>query len=100
MTLYKKRADGNQATLVLELRTAGYTVYDYHQAGYGVPDIVMCGGGHCEWVEIKASRRSNLTDAEREFFEHCPAGPPIIAWTAAGAAEEFERRYHQQKGEQ
>lgn len=89
---YRKRADCNQATLVLELRAAGYTVFDYHNAGHGVPDIVMCRAGHCEWVEIKASRRSNLTAAERAFFEHCPGGPPILAWTPALAIAEFERR--------
>jgi hypothetical protein len=91
--MHRKRADSNQAALVLELRTAGYTVHDYLEAGYGVPDIVMCKGTHCEWVEIKASRRSNLTDAERAFFAICPGGPPILAWTAPLAMAEFERRY-------
>jgi Holliday junction resolvase len=92
---FRKRADSNQAVLVLELRTAGYEVIDYHAAGHGVPDIVMGRAGHYEWVEIKASRRSNLTDAERAFFAHCPGGPPILAWTAALAIAEFERRYAQ-----
>ena len=89
---YRKRADSNQAALVLELRTAGYAVHDYHAAGNGVPDIVVCKGAHCEWVEIKASHRSNLTPAEAAFFAICPGGPPILAWTAPLAMAEFERR--------
>ena len=93
MTRFAKRIDANQAALVLELRTAGYSVHDYHRAGNGVPDIVMCKDGRCEWVEIKASRRSNLTDAEGAFFAICPGGPPILAWTAALAIAEFERRH-------
>ncbi len=89
----RKRVDGNQATLVLQLRTAGYEVVDYHAAGHGVPDIVMGRDGHYEWVEIKSSARSNLTKAERAFFAHCPGGPPILACTAALAIAEFERRF-------
>jgi 3,4-dihydroxy 2-butanone 4-phosphate synthase/GTP cyclohydrolase II len=65
--------------MLLELRAAGYTVYDMHHVRYGIPDIIMCRDTHCEWVEIKATPRKKLTPAEGRFAEHCPGGAPIDA---------------------
>ena len=90
------RTDKNQAGIVLELRTAGYAVYDYHHVGNGIPDIVLCRDTNCEWVEIKSSRRGTLTPAEGRFAEHCPGGAPIVAWSAQMAMDEFEERRRRQ----
>ena len=92
MTRFAKRPDDNQEEIVDELRAHGYKVIHYFQCGFGISDIVMCKDGRCEWVEIKSSPKEDLTKAEKAFFAICPGGPPILAWTAALAMAEFERR--------
>ena len=91
---YRRRADSNQRQFAAEIRRRGYFWQDTHSCGWGVPDGIMCNleKTHCEWVEIKASRRSTLTTKEREFFDICPGGAPILAWTPTLAIAEFERR--------
>ena len=74
------------------LREAGLTVYDMSKCGFGVPDLLICRGQHCEWVEVKAGPREGLTPAEQVFFDVCPGGPPILAWTPTLALAEFEHR--------
>jgi len=89
---YRKRTDVNQAAIVDALRKAGFTVYDKSKCGWGIPDIIVCRGRHCEWVEIKSGPREGLTDAEGEFYDICPGGPPILAWTPDLVIAEFEAR--------
>jgi len=90
--MYRKRVDDNHATMVLALRDAGFTVHDMSRCGYGVPDLIICRAGHCEWLEVKASAKSALTVYERSFFDYCPGGAPILAWTPQLVIAEFERR--------
>jgi hypothetical protein len=89
---YRRRTDKNQQQMVLSLRMAGFEVYDKSACGLGVSDLIICRGGRCEWLEVKPSHRSSLTDKEREFFDICPGGPPILAWTPDLAIAEFEAR--------
>lgn len=48
------KRDANHATLVAELRAAGYSVSDLSAAGGGCPDLVVSRGPHLRLVEIKA----------------------------------------------
>jgi len=91
---YRRKTDTNHQQVVLELRTAGYTVVDMSRVGNGIPDIILCAGQHCEWVEIKRSPRAALTEAESAFFAVCPGGEPILGWSAPLIIAEFERRRH------
>ena len=91
--MYKKRTDANHKTMSAALRQAGFTVHDMSKCGFGVPDLLICRGGHCEWVEVKAGPREGLTQAEQVFFSACPGGEPILAWTPQMAVVEFERRH-------
>ena len=92
--MYRKRADKNQYQFAAAIRLRGYFWEDKHSCGLGVSDGIMCNLAktHCEWVEIKSSARGKLTDKEREFFDICPGGPPILAWTPELAIAEFETR--------
>ena len=65
---YPKRADTNQAAIVLELRKLGYSVQHLHTVGGGCPDIVVGYGGANYLFEIK-SRGGKLTQDEAIFFE-------------------------------
>jgi len=91
---YRKRTDANQGAFVADLRLRGYFWQDMHKCGFGVSDGIMCNldKTHCEWVEVKTGPREGLTAAERVFFDVCPGGAPILAWTPDLAIAEFERR--------
>ena len=65
---YPKRADTNQAAIVLELRKLGYSVQMLHTVGSGCPDIVVGHDGANYLFEIK-SRGGKLTQDEAIFFE-------------------------------
>ena len=96
MPRWAKRADGNQAEIVAALRKAGYQVLDFHQAGFGVPDLLVCAKvdygdtlarWSC-WVEVKKPGEL-LTQAERQFFDKAP-GQKIIVYDAAGAVSKLQ----------
>ena len=89
---YHKRTDANHKTMMTALRQAGFEVHDMSKCGWGIPDLLICRGGRCEWLEVKAGKGSGLTIAEATFFNVCPGGPPILAWTPDLAIAEFERR--------
>ena len=86
MSRYARRTDNTQAEIVETLRGWGYVVHITSHIGNGIPDAIMCDGRRCEWLEIKSSMGDGLTDAEAKFYDICPGGPPIIAWTADLAA--------------
>ena len=65
---YPKRADTNQAAIVLELRKLGYSVRHLHTVGGGCPDIVVGRDGVNYLFEIK-TRGGKLTQDEAIFFE-------------------------------
>ena len=92
--MYSKRTDKNQEGFVAELRERGYFWKDMHRCGWGVSDGIMCDRNlrFCQWVEIKSGIEDDLTPAEEQFFSICPGGQPILAWSAALAIAEFERR--------
>ena len=65
---YPKRADANQAAIVLELRKLGYSVQHLHTVGGGCPGIVVGHDGVNYLFEIK-SRGGKLTHDEAIFHE-------------------------------
>jgi len=65
---YPRRADTNQAAIVLELRKLGYSVQHLHTVGGGCPDIVVGHDGVNYLFEIK-TRGGKLTQDEAIFFE-------------------------------
>ena len=81
MTRYAKRTDKTHAAIRDGLREAGYTVHDYSKVGYGIPDLIVCYDRKCVWLEVKSSPRDGLSKAEANFADHCPSGPPLIAWS-------------------
>ena len=89
---YRRRTDANHKEMAAALREAGFTVHDTSKCGWGIPDLLICRGGRCEWLEVKTGPREGLTTAEQVFFDVCPGGAPILAWTPALAIAEFERR--------
>ena len=89
---YHKRTDSNHRMMVIALREAGFEVHDTSKCGWGVPDLIVRRRGHSEWVEVKTGIGSGLTIAEAVFFDICPGGPPILAWTPDLVIAEFERR--------
>ena len=90
--MYHKRTDANHKQMMIDLRGEGFAVTDMSKCGWGIPDLLICRDGRCEWLEVKAGPRESLTKAERVFFDVCPGGPPILAWKPALAIAEFERR--------
>lgn len=87
-----RRVDENQAQIVKELRDAGYGVIDIHIIGGGVPDLIVSQqGGRTVLVEIKASWKKNLTDDERDFFLTW-GGDKIIATSAREVMDWFSER--------
>jgi hypothetical protein len=90
--MYHKRTDANHKQMGRALKDYGLAVYDTSQCGFGVPDYRICDGAHCEWLEVKSGPREGLTPAEQVFFDTCPGGPPILAWTPELAIAEFARR--------
>jgi len=89
---YRKRTDANHKEMSAALRAAGFAVHDTSKCGWGIPDLLICRDNRCEWLEVKAGPREDLTEAERVFFDVCPGGAPILAWTPDLAIAEFERR--------
>ena len=65
---YPRRADENQAAIVLALRKLGYSVQHLHTVGGGCPDIVVGHEGRNWLFEIK-TRGGKLTQDEAIFFE-------------------------------
>ena len=65
---YPRRADTNQAAIVLELRKLGYSVQHLHTVGGGCPDIVVGHDGKNYLFEIK-TRGGKLTQDEAIFFD-------------------------------
>jgi hemin uptake protein HemP len=65
---YPRRADANQAAIVLALRKLGYSVQHLHTVGGGCPDIVVGHEGKNYLFEIK-TRGGKLTQDESIFHE-------------------------------
>ena len=83
MTRYAKRKDNTQAEVEAALRDAGWDVYDFSRAGWGVPDLIARKVGYALWVECK-SAGEDLTPAEERFRDICP-GDHILAHDGAEA---------------
>ncbi len=63
----KARTDDNQQQIVDALRKAGATVASLHQAGGGIPDLLVGFRGKNSLIEIKG-KKGKLTKAQIEFF--------------------------------
>ena len=66
---YNKRRDVNHEQVRDELRQLGFAVYDAGHHGDGMPDLLVMARGVIYLVEVKATKRSRFTAAERKFFE-------------------------------
>jgi Holliday junction resolvase len=69
MSKFAKRVDANQEQLTKELRELGFSVYHTHALGKGFPDLIINGGMMNHLIELKASGKDKLTDAEKEFIK-------------------------------
>ena len=65
------RTDGNQAEIVSALRVVGAKVHCTHQAGSGMPDLLVCFDGKLYLMEVKTPR-GRLTDEQKEFMQDFP----------------------------
>lgn len=63
------RVDANQPAIVQALRAIGASVQHLHTVGDGCPDILVGYKGRTYVMEIKATKRSQLTDDERAWHE-------------------------------
>ena len=63
-----RKADANQAAIVLALRQAGCLVLDLHTLGHGAPDLLCQGPNGMVLLECK-SLGGRLTLAELRFMD-------------------------------
>lgn len=95
---YAARRDGNDLTITLALRNAGFSVWDAASAGGGIPDKLVYralpdGTPWVCWVEVKMPKGRLKTGQEafRDVFE--PRGEHYVARDAEAAIRELYARY-------
>lgn len=75
---YNRKPDGNQNTIIRELRGCGLTVEVLSRVGHGIPDLMVADDERQVWVEVKMPGKK-LTLDEVEFFARWPRQLRIIA---------------------
>lgn len=86
-----------QADLILKCRASGMLVWDLHDIGGEVLDLLVCWKGRCLPVEVKApSRRRNLTESELRGIAACKEVGvlPIVACNLEDVLEGFRSDAH------
>ena len=83
-----KRTDQNQAGLIRDLRTAGFSVADTSSVGKGFPDLVIARNGRTLLVEVK-TKKGQLRQSQRDFIAGWSAGV-IVAKTVWDVINEWE----------
>ena len=83
---YAERTDGNQQSLVRELRSCGVRVEILSSCGMGIPDILCLFRGLWIPIEIKSSEKEQLTPMEEEWWGRLGI-PPQIAWDLESTAK-------------
>ena len=83
---YNKRRDLNHEQVRDELRQLGFAVYDAGHHGDGLPDLLVMARGVIYLVEVKATKRSRFTAAEKKFFEVFNGAENLVVVTST---EEF-----------
>jgi len=87
------RVDGNQSSLVAELRKIGACVYPTHTVGGGFPDLVVAYCGRNYLVEVKdpskPPSRRRLTKEEQDFFDSW-SGPKFIVESLDGFLDQIK----------
>ena len=78
-----KKVDTNQAEIVDALRKAGASVFDLHEVGRGLPDILVGYRNKNYLMEIKY-KKGVLNAKENDFFDNWQ-GQAIVVYTAEQA---------------
>ncbi len=63
----KARTDSNHKSIMESFRKCGCMVASLHQLGGGIPDLVVQISGTTVLVEVKATKKSSLTDPQKDF---------------------------------
>jgi len=79
----KKRVDANQKEIVKKLRDFGAAVCDLHEAGKGIPDLLVSFRGVNYLMEVKTFGEK-LNDREKEWHSKW-LGPVTVVYTAEQA---------------
>ena len=79
MPKYARRVDSNQPRIVECLRELWLPVKLLSHCPSGVLDLIVGCRGVLYWVEVKASHKEKLTDAEQKTFDLFEGYPVIIA---------------------
>ena len=78
-----KKVDTNQAEIVDALRKAGASVFDLHEVGRGLPDILVGHNNKNYLMEIKY-KKGKLNTKEADFFDGW-RGQAVVVYTAEEA---------------
>jgi Holliday junction resolvase len=70
MSKYAKRVDTNQKEIVKVLRDLGCSVVHMHEAGRGIPDLLVGKDDITYLVEIKRDAKASYTPAQIEFQDN------------------------------
>ena len=66
------KPDANQSIIVTQCRALGMIVWDLHNCGGKVSDLLVIYRGRCVPVEVKApGKRDDLTQGERDGQREC-----------------------------
>ena len=74
MTIYKKRVDENQKTLVHTFIALGCSVLNLSIVGRGCPDLLIGYRGKSVLVEIKRDSKAYFTEPQVKFMQEWRGG--------------------------
>ena len=74
MTIYKKRVDENQKTLVHTFIALGCSVLNLSTVGRGCPDLLIGYRGKSVLVEIKRDTKASFTEPQVKFMQEWRGG--------------------------
>jgi Holliday junction resolvase len=81
------KKDDNQRSIVRDLVTIGFSVWETHQLGSGKPDLVIALRGETAVVEIK-SEKGKLNEQQSDFFKLWQ-GKKIVARCTSDVLKEW-----------
>lgn len=77
MSKYAKRVDTNQKEIVKVLRDLGCSVVHMHEAGRGIPDLLVGKDNITYLVEVKKDAKASFTPQQVEFQGNWKGSPVI-----------------------
>jgi len=86
------RVDANQGIIMIQCRALGMIVWDLHNCGGKLPDLLCIWHGRCVPVEVKPpGKRDQLTQGERDGLAEC--ADRGVAWAVAEDLDDVLRAF-------